>query len=145
MTLSLPFYSYWKWKFSQGCLSIGQMNATTINVSYPLFLDNTIIFLDTDCEKIVNLRGILTSFEAVSDLRVNLTKSCILPTGQVDNIQLFSGVLGCIALLILFQPPISVSLLVQNLGINPFRNLQLIDLRKGYPRGNQNTIPNGGE
>ena len=43
----------------------------------------------------VNLRGVLTWFQAVSGLRVNLAKSCILPIGYVDNIQLLAGVLGC--------------------------------------------------
>ena len=43
----------------------------------------------------VNLRCILIWFEAVSGLRVNLAKSSILPVGQVDNIHLLAGVLGC--------------------------------------------------
>ena len=43
----------------------------------------------------MNLSGILIWFEAVSGLRVNLSKSSILPVGQVDNIQLLAGILGC--------------------------------------------------
>ena len=52
--------------------SMGQRNATTINVSHLLFADDTIIFCDNDCEQMVNLRCILIWFEAVSGLRVNL-------------------------------------------------------------------------
>ena len=42
----------------------------------------------------MNLHGILIWFEAVSSLRVKLTKSSILPIGQVDNIDLLRGLLG---------------------------------------------------
>lgn len=37
----------------------------------------------------------LTWFEAVSRLRVNLAKSSIVAMGQVENILLLAGVLGC--------------------------------------------------
>ena len=43
----------------------------------------------------MNLRCVLTWFQAVSDLKVNLAKSSILPIGYMDNIQLLAGVLGC--------------------------------------------------
>ena len=75
--------------------SVGRRNSTTINVSHLLFADDTIIFSDNDCKQIVNIRCILIRFEAVSGLRVKLTKSTILKVGQVDNIQLLVGVLGC--------------------------------------------------
>ena len=90
-------------KYVEGCryskpyswFSVGRLNETTTNISHLLFADDTIIFCDDVCEQIVNLRGILVWFEAVSGLRVNLSKSFILPIGQVDNIQLLVGVLGC--------------------------------------------------
>jgi len=75
--------------------SVGRLNETSINISHLLFADDTIIFYDNVCEQIVNLRGILIWFNVVSGLRVNLSKRSILPVGQVDNIQLFAGVLGC--------------------------------------------------
>ena len=43
----------------------------------------------------MNLHCILIWFQAVSGLRVNLTKSFILSVGHLDNIQLLAGVLGC--------------------------------------------------
>ena len=43
----------------------------------------------------MNLRGILIWFEAVFGLKVNLSKSSILPVGQVDNLHMLAGVLGC--------------------------------------------------
>ena len=75
--------------------SVGRLNDSSINISHLLFADDTIIFCDNVCEQIVNLRGILIWFKAVSSLRVNLSKSSILPVGQVDNLQLLAGVLGC--------------------------------------------------
>lgn len=75
--------------------SVGQVNATTTNVSHLLFADDTIIFCDNDCDQIVNLHGILIRFEVVSSLRVKLTKSFILPIRQVHNIDLLRGVLDC--------------------------------------------------
>ena len=68
--------------------SVGRVSDSATNVSHLLFVDDTIIFCDNNCEQIVNLRGILIWFEAMAGLRVNLSKSSILPARQVDNIQL---------------------------------------------------------
>ena len=74
--------------------SVGRANAA-MSISHLLFADDTIIFCDNDCEQMVNLRCVLPWFEAVSGLRVNLAKSSLLPVGELDNIQLLAGVLGC--------------------------------------------------
>ena len=73
---------------------VGRSSATTMSVSYLLFGDVTIVFCENDCEQMINLRGVLTWFQAVSSLRVNLAE-LYLPIGHVDNIQLLAGVLGC--------------------------------------------------
>jgi len=83
-------------------------NMTSTKVSHLLFVDDTIFFCDNDCEQIVNLRCILIWFQAVLGLRVNLTKSSVLPVGQLDNIQLLAGVLGCkidVFPITYFRPP----------------------------------------
>lgn len=53
---------------TEACLlfefSIGQMNSETIDVSHLLFVDDTIIFGDNDCEQMVDLQCILAWFEA---------------------------------------------------------------------------------
>ena len=74
--------------------SVGRANAA-ISISHLLFAYDTIIFCDSDCEEMANLCCVLTWFEAVYGLRVNLAKSSLLPVGEVDNIQLLAGVLGC--------------------------------------------------
>ena len=43
----------------------------------------------------MTLRCILIWFQAVSGLRINLTKSSMMPVGHLDNLQLLAGVLGC--------------------------------------------------
>ena len=65
-----------------------------MKVSHLFFADDTIVFCDNDCEQMVNLRCLLIWFQAVSGLRINLSKSSILPVGQLDNIQILAGVLG---------------------------------------------------
>lgn len=42
----------------------------------------------------VNLRRVLTWFEAISGLKVNTAKISLIPVGEVENIQLSTGVLG---------------------------------------------------
>jgi len=71
--------------------SMGRLSAV-MSISH-LFVDDTIIFCDSVCEQMVNLHFVLTWFEAVSG--VNLAKSLLLLVGEVDNIQLLPGFLGC--------------------------------------------------
>jgi len=68
---------------------------SSTKVSHILLADDTIVFCDNDCEQILNLRCILIWFQVVSGLRVNLAKSVILLVGQVNNILLLAGLLGC--------------------------------------------------
>ena len=64
---------------------VGCSSTTTMSVSHLLFADDTIVFCENDCEQMVNLCCVLTGFQAVSGLRVNLGKSSILPIGHMDN------------------------------------------------------------
>ena len=85
---SFPSQSYC-WLFC-GRLSFG-----SLGYSSPPFADDTIIFCDNECEHIINLHCILVWFEAVSGMSVNLSKSSILPVGEVDNAHVLAGILGC--------------------------------------------------
>ena len=80
---------------------------SSTKVSHLLFANDTIVFCDNECEQILNLRYILIWFQAVSDLRVNLAQSA-MPMGQVNNILLLTGLLGCKIdsfPYLLFRPP----------------------------------------
>jgi len=71
---------------------VGRLSMTTLKVSH-LFADGTTVFCDNDNDRdqMVNLRCVLTWFQAVLGPWVNLAKSSILPVGEIDNI---AGVLG---------------------------------------------------
>ena len=85
---------------SEGLISgftVGKSGSSlsSIKASHLLFAHDTIVFCVNDYEQILNLRCVLIWFQAVSGLRVNLAKSAILPVGQVNNIFLLTGLLGC--------------------------------------------------
>ena len=75
----------------EGCMfgfSVGNLEGRSMAVSHLLFVDDTLIFCETDLDQIM----ILIWFEAVSG---NLGKSEIVPVGVVHNIDIFLVVLGC--------------------------------------------------
>jgi len=120
---------------------VGRSSTTTLKVSHLLFANATIVFCDYDCEEMVNLCCVLTWFQAVSGLQVNLAKSSILPVGQVDNIQLLAGVLGYN--IKAFRLLTWVSLLVLNSRRKLFGMQLLKSLRNNYMVGSLITFQKG--
>ena len=68
---------------------------TPLMVSHLLFANDTLIFCDTLPSQIGKLRDILSSFEAVSELHINLAKSKLVPVGEVLNMGELVALLGC--------------------------------------------------
>ena len=68
---------------------------TPLMVSHLLFANDTLIFCDTLPSQIGKLRDILSSFEAVSELHINLAKSELVPVGEVLNMGELVALLGC--------------------------------------------------
>ena len=68
---------------------------TSMIVSHLLFADNTLIFCYVDPNHSVTLREILTRFEGVSGLRINLRKSKLVPVEDMHNLDDLIGLLGC--------------------------------------------------
>jgi hypothetical protein len=66
-----------------------------VMVSHLLFVDDTIIFCDADPSKIEHLGCVLTWFEAISGLKINLGKSEMVPVGDVPNMEELACILGC--------------------------------------------------
>lgn len=64
-------------------------------VSHLLFADNTLIFCDANSSYIANLRDILSYFEVVSRLKINLGKSELVLVGEVNNLGELVALLGC--------------------------------------------------
>jgi hypothetical protein len=66
-----------------------------LSISHLLFADDTIVFCDADPEQLLHLRMVLSCFEAVTGLGVNMGKSEVVPVGEVLNLQQLAGILCC--------------------------------------------------
>ncbi|XP_026419431.1 uncharacterized protein LOC113315356 [Papaver somniferum] len=78
----------------QGLLSGFQVKPNGLLVSHLQFADDTLIFLDADIEQVKNLRLILLSFETLTGLKINFTKSQIFSVGYDGDLNVFSSLLG---------------------------------------------------
>jgi hypothetical protein len=74
---------------------VGSREVDQVEVSRLLFADYTLIFCGTDASQIRHLVALLVCFEAVSGLKVNLTKSTLVPVGSLDDVDRLAGHLGC--------------------------------------------------
>jgi hypothetical protein len=66
-----------------------------VEVSHLLFADDTLIFCGADDSQIMYMGALLVYFEAVSGLKVNLSKSALIPVGSLDEVDQLAGRLGC--------------------------------------------------
>ena len=73
---------------------VGNIAGISMMVTHLLFADDTLIFCDAVPNQLVILREILTRFEEVSGLRINLGKSKLVPIGEVHNPDELVGLLG---------------------------------------------------
>lgn len=60
-----------------------------------LFVDDTLVFCGAEISRLGFLRLVLLFFQVVSGLRINISKSEILPVGDVENIELLASYFGC--------------------------------------------------
>jgi hypothetical protein len=75
--------------------SVGPRDQTPVVVSHLLFVDDTLVFCGADDSQIRHIGALLVCFEAVSGLKVNLSKSALIPVGHVDDANQLAGLLGC--------------------------------------------------
>ena len=66
-----------------------------LSISHLLYADDTLIFCEDDIEQLKFLSWILMWFEAMLGLKINLTKSEIIPIGPVNNLVELASELGC--------------------------------------------------
>jgi hypothetical protein len=75
--------------------SVGSRNNPGLNVSHLLFANDTLILCGADEEHLRNLQCLFLCFEAVSGLKINLSKSEIVPIGEVEDIERLANIFGC--------------------------------------------------
>jgi hypothetical protein len=81
-----------------GCISgfsVGNAGPQPLVISHLLFADDTLIFCDKNPDQIQFLGDLLTWFEAISGLKINLGKSEMVPIGEVPHLEDLAGILGC--------------------------------------------------
>ena len=64
-------------------------------ISHLLYADDTLIFCEANKDQLKYLSWILMWFEAFSGLKINLSKSEIIPIGPMDNAEELAKELGC--------------------------------------------------
>ena len=65
------------------------------SISHLLFADDTILFCDAELDQLLYIRMILSCFEVVTSLCVNMEKSEMVPVGKVGNIEMLANSLDC--------------------------------------------------
>jgi hypothetical protein len=75
--------------------SVGSRYQEAMIVSHLLFANDTLIFCEPNVEQFRDLRCLLLCFEAVSRLKINLSKSEIVPIGIVGDVEDLASILGC--------------------------------------------------
>jgi hypothetical protein len=84
--------------YSRGLIlgfSVGTREHDRVEVSHLLFADDTLVFCGVDASQISYMGALLVCFEAVSGLKVNLTKSVLVPIASLDDVDQLAGRLGC--------------------------------------------------
>ena len=66
-----------------------------LHISHLLFADDTIIFCDASREQLLYIWMVVIFFEAITGLKVNVSKSEIVPVGEVGNLDALARVLCC--------------------------------------------------
>jgi hypothetical protein len=74
---------------------VDSKNQEAMVVSHLLFANDTLIFCEPNVEQLRNLRCLVLCFKVVSGLKINLSKSDIVPVGEVDDVEGLSRILGC--------------------------------------------------
>ena len=80
--------------FFTGC-NVGGRGEDGLVLTHLLYANDTLIFCGADRIQLVYLQWLLMWFEAIPRLRINLSKSEIIPVGRVDDAEALTTELGC--------------------------------------------------
>jgi hypothetical protein len=76
-----------------GRFQVGAPRGESLGVSHLLYADDTILFCDACPDQLTYISRVLTCFEAVTGLRVNMNKSEMVPIGEVANLAALADIL----------------------------------------------------
>ena len=71
------------------------MSGEGFQISYLLFVDDTLVFCEKSLDQMTYLNWLLMWFEACSGLKINLEKSELIPVGRMHDIEGLALELGC--------------------------------------------------
>lgn len=74
---------------------MGEKEGQPVTLSHLLFADDTLICCGAESSQLEYLQMVLICFEVVSGLKINLSKSELVPAERVDNVHSLAAVLGC--------------------------------------------------
>jgi hypothetical protein len=74
---------------------VNAVDPNPLSISHLLFVDDTLIFSNANPDHILNLWILLTWFEAISGLKINLGKSEIVLVGHVPLLESLADIMGC--------------------------------------------------
>jgi hypothetical protein len=74
---------------------VGNRGSEQVHISHLLFVDNMLMFSGASQMPVQTISNLLTCFELVSGLKVNLAKSTLVPVGEVSDIGVLVEILGC--------------------------------------------------
>ena len=75
--------------------SVGNSVENSVTISHLLFADDTLIMCGANPLQLWHLQGVFIWFQAISGLRVNLSKSELVLVGHVPNVTDLASILGC--------------------------------------------------
>lgn len=74
---------------------VGSRHFAVVNVSHILFADSTLVCCGAKFDSLHYLHALFLCFESISDLKINLAKSELVPLVNVDNVDELASILSC--------------------------------------------------
>ncbi|RVW12719.1 putative ribonuclease H protein [Vitis vinifera] len=74
---------------------MGRSNGEGRDLLHLLFVDDTLIFCNTNSENLIYLSWVFLWFEAISGLKVNRDKSEVIPVGRIKSLEDVVSMMGC--------------------------------------------------